>query len=106
MRADAESPLDQLADEVVERVLELGEEEEPLVGVVEEALLLHQVLEARELGFHPARLDRLRLHGELLEFADLGPHVLGVPGQRDRLQNVFQAFAVALVHFLQFVRIG
>ena len=65
-RADAEAPLDQLADEVVERVLELGEEKEPLVRVVEEALLLHQVLESRELGFHPARLDRLRLHGELL----------------------------------------
>ena len=39
--ADAEAPLDQLGDEVVERVLELGEEEQPLVRVVEEALLLH-----------------------------------------------------------------
>jgi hypothetical protein len=57
-RTDSESPLNQVGDEVVERVLELGEEKKSLVGVVEEALLLHQVLEARELGFHPAGLDR------------------------------------------------
>ena len=93
-----------LADEIVERVLELGEEEQPLVRVVEEALLLHQVLERESFASTPARLDRLRLHGELLEFGDLGPHVLGVPGQRDRLQDVFQPFAVAFFHFLQFVR--
>ena len=32
-------------------------------------------------------LGSLRLHGELLEFDDLGPHVLGVPSERDRLQD-------------------
>ena len=104
--ADAEAPLDQLGDEVVERVLELGEKEEPLVRVVEETLLPHHVLEARELRFHPACLDSLCLHGEFFEFGDLGPHVLGVPGERDRLQDVFQTFAFAFFHFFQLVRIG
>ena len=53
-RANAEAPFDQLGDEVIKRVLELGEEEKPLVRVFEETLLLHQVLEPRELRFHSA----------------------------------------------------
>ena len=36
----------ELLDEVVERVLELGEDQQPLVGMVEEALRLEQSLQA------------------------------------------------------------
>ena len=37
--ADAEAPGPQAVDEIVERVLELREEQEPLVGIVEEPLV-------------------------------------------------------------------
>lgn len=49
--ADRKSPLLQLLDQVIERVLEFGEDEESLLRIVKEALPLQQVLQIRELRF-------------------------------------------------------
>ena len=62
--ADAEAPRLQPIHQIVQRVLELGEEEQALVRVVEEAFLLEQVLELRELGLGAGVLDGLGLGRE------------------------------------------
>ena len=62
--------------EVVQRVLELGEEEEALVRLVEEALLLKQRFEFRELRLRPRLLDRLGLDGKSSQLLDLFLHLL------------------------------
>ena len=69
--ADAEAPVFEDLNEIIQRVLELGEEKEPLVRVVEEALLLEQIFEARELRFRAGIFDRFGLGGKASQFGDL-----------------------------------
>ena len=69
MTADAEAPLAELCDEVVERVLELGENEQPLVGMVEETLAPASRSRGVRASLPPRFLDSLRLLGEFFEFA-------------------------------------
>ena len=104
--ADAEAPGLQSVDKVVQRVLELGEEEQALVGMIEEALLLKQLLELRELGLRARFFDRLGLGGKASQFLNLLPHLVGAARERDRLEHRLQPFALALLHLLQFFRIG
>ena len=85
--ADAEAPGLEATHEVVERVLELGEEEQALVRVVEEAFLLEQRLELRELGLGARVLDRLGLDGQASQLLDLLAHLVGAPRERDRLEH-------------------
>jgi len=59
--AHTESPGLQSFQEIVERVLELGEEEQSLILMIEEALFLEQVLELREFGLGAGSFDRLGL---------------------------------------------
>jgi len=47
--------------EVVQRVLELGEEKQALILMIEEALFVKQVLELREFRLGTGSLDRLGL---------------------------------------------
>ena len=58
---DAEAPGRQSVDEVVQRVFELSKEKQALVRVIEEALLLEQRLQFRELRLRARFLYRPRL---------------------------------------------
>ena len=104
--ADAEAPGLQPIHEVVQRVLELGEEEQALVRVVEEAFLLEQLLELRELRLGARILDRLGLDGQASQLLDLLAHLIGASRERDRLEHRLQPLALALLHLLQLFRIG
>ena len=104
--ADTEAPGLEARHEVVQRVLELGEEEQALVRVVEEALLLEQRLEFRELGLRARILDGLGLDRQASQLLDFLAHVVGAPCERDRLEQRFEPLALALLHLLQLFRIG
>ena len=67
--AGPESPGLQLFHQVVQGVPELGENQEPLVGIIEEPLLLEDAVEPVEFRLRAGLLDRLRL----------GQPVAGVP---------------------------
>ena len=57
---------------------ELGEDEQPLVGIVEEPLLPHDFVEAGELGLLARCLDGPSLSRELSEFGNLLADLIGV----------------------------
>ena len=59
--AHAESPGFQSVQEIVQRVLELGEEEQALILMIEETLFLKQVLELREFRLGAGSFNRLGL---------------------------------------------
>src|SRR5947209_2746152 len=62
--------------EVVQRVLELGEEEQALVRVVEESFLQEQRFEFRELGLRARILYCLGLDGQAPQLLDLLAHLV------------------------------
>jgi hypothetical protein len=92
--ARPEAPCAQALDEVVERVLELREDEEALLGPVEEALFAEDRLEAAELRLGAGGLDALRLDGEPRELADLLAYLRRVARERDRFEEGLDALAL------------
>ena len=103
---DREAPVPEPADEMVEGVAELREDEQALVGPVEEALVAEQVLKPRELRFRPGRLDGSGLPRKVPELGGLLPDLPGVGGQGHRFEHPFEALALALLHLLDLVRAG
>ena len=103
---DREAPVPEPADEMVEGVAELREDEQALAGPVEEALVAEQVLKPCELRFRPGGLDRPGLPREVPELGDLLPYLPGVCGQGHRFEHPFEALALALLHLLDLVRAG
>ena len=104
--ADAEAPGFQLFHQVVEGVLELGEQQQPLVGPVEEPLLLHDPPKMSELRLAARAFDCFRLPGKLQQLGDLFPHLPGVAGQGDRFQHPFQALALRVLELLELFQTG
>ena len=93
-------------DQIFERVLELGEDQQPLVGAVEETLLPHDVLEPAEFRLVSRAFDGPGTVGEDAEFGHLGADLLRVAGQRHRFQDGFQPRALGVFHFFQVVPVG
>ena len=91
---------------MIEGAPELREDEQALVGPVEEALVAEQGLEPRKLRFRPGRLDGLGLLREVPELGDLLPYLFGVPGQGHGFEHPFEALALAFLHLLDLVRAG
>ena len=83
--ADAEAPSLQVFHQVVKGVLELSEEQQPLIGPIEEPLLLHDLPKMSELCFAARVFDGFGLFGKLEKLADLFAYLLGVASQRDGL---------------------
>ena len=105
--ADREAPLAQLLHEVVERVLELGEDEQPLLRVVEEALLLQQVVELGELRLAVRILDRGWPARRVPSVRRFPPCTCsGFRASADGRDHVFQPFALGVLHLVQFVHVG
>ena len=102
----SELPGLQALHQVVERVPELGEDQELLVRIVEESLLLQDVLETAQLCLGPRSLDGLRPFGERLKFSDLLADILGVAGQRDRLQHAFQPLSLVIFQLFHLLPVG
>ena len=107
MKPTRKPQLAQPLDEIVERVLELGEDQQALVGMVEEALGLEQLLEPRELGLGTRVLDCLGL----LRPARAAPRSPRAPVRRSRARvtassDLLEPLALVLLHLLEFVGIG
>ena len=77
--------------QVVERVLEFRKDQQPLIGPVEESLILHDPAEMGQLRLTAGALHRLRLRGELAQLGYLFPYLRLITGQRDRLQDPLHA---------------
>lgn len=75
-----ESPGVELFDQVVQRVLELGENQQPLFRVVKEALLLQDFPQPAEFRLCAVVGYGLGLVGEFSEFRDFRAGFLGVVG--------------------------
>ena len=100
-----ETPRVEFLDEVVERVPELGEEDQPLVRPVEESLAPQEFFELGELGLDARAFDVLGPDGQGAELGDLLAHPVRVAGQGDRIEQPFQPLAVAILHLLQLVEV-
>ena len=92
--------------QVVEGVPELREDEQPLVGTVEEALVLHDLPETAQLRLAARAFDRFRLFGKFPELGDLLTDLIGVTGQRVRLQNPLQPLAFGFLQLVELLLIG
>jgi hypothetical protein len=55
--ANAKSPGGEFLNRIVQRILELSEQEELLVGILEESLSLQQVVQTRQFGITFLFLD-------------------------------------------------
>ena len=101
-----ETPLTELVDQVVERVLELGEDEQPLGWIVEESLILQDGSKFGELGLGLRVLEGLRLLRELFQIGDFLTHLGRILRKRYRLKEFLETFAVGLLHLSDFVGFG
>ena len=104
--AHPESPRLEAIHQVVEGVPELREDQQPLVGTVEEPLVLHDRAEAGQLSLAAGAFDRLRFLGKLSELGDLLADLIGVPGQRVRLQDPLQPLAFGFLQLVELVLVG
>jgi len=100
--AHPEAPFLELRHQVVERVLELREDEQALVRVVEEALPLEQFLEPGQFRLGTAVLDGLRLARKLPQSPDLLADLFDIPREGDGLKQILQSLAIRLLHLLGF----
>ena len=80
MVATLNPPGFELLDEVVQRVLELAQEDQPLIRMVEESLTAQQLFELRELCLDTRPLDVLGLDGQRPQLRDSPP----APSRRSR----------------------
>src|SRR5207249_10434100 len=62
--SDAEAPSLETRHQIVQGVLELGEQQQSLVRMVEEPLLLEDILQPGEFGFDTRVFDLLCLNGK------------------------------------------
>ena len=92
--------------QVVERVLELGENQQSLVGAFKEAFLPHDLAKMSEFRLVVRALNCLRLFGQIQEFSDFFTYMLGIAGQSDRLQHPLQALALGILEFLEIFQVG
>jgi hypothetical protein len=104
--AHPEPPAAQLLDQVVKRVLELGEDEETLLGAVKEPLAVEQVAQLGEFRLSPGFLHRASPTDEGLQFRDLLPHLLGVLRQGDRGHDFLQMLALGILHLFELLGLG
>ena len=104
--AGLESPFLEFHQKVVQGVAEFRENEQALLGMVKEALFVQQVPEIGQLCLDARLLDGLGLEGQLLKFRDFLVDLVGVAGKSDRLEQFFEALAVAFVHLLEVFRVG
>ncbi len=74
--------------------------------MVEEALLMEQHVEFRELGLRARLLNGLGLDSQAPQFVDLPAHEISASSERDGFEQRLQTVALALLHLLQFLRIG
>ena len=66
---------------MVERVGDLGEQQQALVGAGEEALLLQDFTQAGELRLLACVFHRLGFGGQVAQFRDFLAHLFGVAGE-------------------------
>jgi hypothetical protein len=102
-RSGLQSPGGQLRQDVIERVFEFGEDEQPLVPVGEEPFGFEQAVKLGELDLADIFLDGLGQAGKALQLGNFFPNLLGVAGQGDRLKDALPAFPIGLLHFLELV---
>jgi len=105
-RADAKAPLLEPLDQVVEGVLKLRKEQQPLIRTVEETLLVQQRLELGQLRLRARGLDGLGILDQPPQFLHLAPDLLGVGGEGGGFQQLFQPLPLALLHLLQLIGLG
>ena len=91
---------------MVQGVPELGEDEQPLLGVVEEPLLTEDGVQFVELGFVAGLFDLLGPRCQRFKLCDFPSDFIGVAGQGDRVQQPLQALPVGVIHLLQVLRVG
>ena len=104
--ANAETPLLQFLDEIVERVLELGEDKKPLLRVVEETLLLQQFLSRESFASHPASSTRIACSASSLSSSISS---LTCSGFRARVTAAIMSSSRSrsrFFHLVQFFRVG
>ena len=91
---------------MVQGVPELGEDEQALLGVVKESLLLENGLELVELGLAAGLLHLPGPLGQPFKLLHFPLDLVGVSGQRYRVQQPLQALPVGVIHLLQVLRVG
>src|ERR1019366_4164792 len=102
---DAEAPGLKSVHEIVQRVPELGEEEQALVRVIEESFFLKKVFELRELCLGARFFNRLGLGGQAAQFLTLLTHLVSAARERDCLKHRLQPLALTFLHLLELFRI-
>ena len=104
--ANFEAPGFELGDKIVQGILELREYEEPLVGIIKEALLLENRFELEQLGFDVPVFHVLGLFGQAEQFLDFIADLVGVFGQGDCLEQFLETLTFALFHLFELFRVG
>ena len=102
--ARAQPPRLQALHQVVERILELGEDEQALGWIAKEALAFQEFVELSQFRFLTSRLHALRLIGQPLEVGNLRIDLAGVACQRHRRDQVLDPLALLFLHLLQLIR--
>ena len=99
-RPGLQSPGGQFRQDIIEGVLELGEDQQPLIRIGTEPFAFE---EAVELDLADGFLDGLRQAGKALQLGDFLAHLLGVAGQGDGFKDALPPFPIRLLHFLKLV---
>ena len=104
---DREAPVLEPAGEMVEGVPELREDEQALVGPVEEALVAEQVLEPRKLRFpSPDASTAWACFAKCRSSAVSSRTCSAFPARVTASSIPFEALALAFLHLLDLVRAG
>ena len=101
-----EPPVLEVVQDVVQGVPELGEDEQPLLWVVEEPLLSENGFELVELGLFGGILDLPGPLGQRFKLFHFLPDLVGIPGQGYGVQQPLQALPVGVIHLLQVLQVG
>ena len=104
--ARGEAPRREPLQQVIERVPELGEDQQPLIRPVEEPLIPHDRPQPAQLRLAARGFDRLRLPRQAAQLGRFLPHLRGVAGQRDRLQDALQPFALGVFELVELLLVG
>ena len=100
-----EPPGVELFHQVIQSVLKLGENQQPLFRVVKEALLLQDFPQPAEFRLSAGVGYGLRLDGEVFEFLNFRVDFVGTVGHSERIQLIFQTDTFFLGHFLEIFRV-
>src|SRR5208282_2227175 len=99
--SDLEAPFAKILDQIIERVLELGEDENPLIRLIEEALLLEDRVQLGEFGLRFGFLELPGTIGKLLEQSDFFIDLSRVLGKRNGLDKLLEVLALLVVHLVE-----